>query len=484
MEWLHRRPVSALGGAFIAGALAESLIPEHFPLTLFILTGFLCVIVAEVAPALRLWGMMGATFAVGTFLTRWQLPPVPSPLSPPFDGIVASAPLPHPFGYRLLLQVRNPEAPSGFVQLTIWSEGQTNWQIGDIVRVKQFWGQPATRRRERFLRVLWVGRAEEEALERIGHAQETFRFARLRERWRRWVFDRWETSLPQWERTFTLAALASLVFGMRTAGVTRADERAFARSGLAHLFVPSGSQVTLLMILAWGMSRYSGLPPLLILLSLLGFYLPLTRGEPSIYRAVLMGLYAFLGWRWFRDVDWQTSLWLSSALLVAVEPAMLHDVGFQLSYAATFGLLYSTPLMSRAFRWLPKWLRVPMGATLSAQLFVTPVLVHYFGRVSLIAPLANLCALPVASLALTLGLLSALLSLLSPLVAMPVSIVAGELAKLAMRMAHWFATPSWASIPVTPLSGWQTLLALAMLTALVAWLKKGLKEEENREFVV
>jgi competence protein ComEC len=258
---------------------------------------------------------------------------------------------------------------------------------------------------------------------------------------------------------------------MRTAAVSESDTEAFARSGLAHLFVPSGSQVTLLMGLVWFAHRYIHLPPLPSLLALLAFYLPLTQGEPSIYRAILMGLYAFAGWVWFREVDWHTALWLSSALLVLVKPDMLHDAGFQLSYAATFGLVYASPLLSRWLSWLPEWLRFPMAATLSAQLFLTPILMHYFGRVSLIGPIANLFAVLPASFALTLGFVSALLSSLTPLAAMPISLLAGKLASFVVGIAHAFAAPSWACLFAAPPSAVETLMMLAVLTASVAWLK-------------
>jgi uncharacterized membrane protein YdcZ (DUF606 family) len=72
-----------------------------------------------------------------------------------------------------------------------------------------------------------------------------------------------------------------------------------------------------------------------------------------------------------------------------------------------------------------------------------------------------------------------LLSTISPLLAMPISFVAGELAKLVVLMAHWFAAPSWASIYVRRFSGWETLLASALLTALVAWMKRERKERDE-----
>ncbi|MCS7265597.1 MAG: competence protein ComEC family protein [Armatimonadetes bacterium] len=467
-DWLVKRPLAVVSAAFVAGALAEAGLPEeNFVLVAaFVLLVFSLLLAFAFSQYLLFWASIGV-FALGLWLTRYRLPSIPTELHAPFEGIIASAPILTKDGYRLLLSVNE-----GFAQVSVRSDDLPKWQIGDWVRVEDFRGRTTTWRRMRFQKVFWVGRTEHDALLRLGNRSDAFYWQKWREKWRQFVFERWQQSLLMRERTSTIAALASIVFGMRTVAISEADEIAFARSGLAHLFVPSGSQVTLLMGLAWLANRTFNLPPFPILLLMLSFYLPLTRGEPSIFRAVLMGLYAFAGWRWFRDVDWQTSLWLSSALLVAIEPAMLHDVGFQLSYAATFGLIYAAPLLMRWLNWLPEWLSFPLAATLSAQLFLTPVLMHYFGRISIIAPVANLCAVVPASFALTLGFLSALISLTSPLLAMPISVVAGELAKLVVQMAHGFASPSWASIYTSQISGAQTLIALAFLTAIVAWLKR------------
>lgn len=465
--------MAVVSAMFVVGAMSETLLPEK-PVVLIalFLLGVLTLVCASFFRARRLFFLTLFAFAVGCSVTRWRLPPIPQNLNPPFNGVVASSPLLTGNGYRVILRVGE-----GFAMLTFNSDKPTKWQIGDVVRVERCWVKVSNLRRHRFQRIFWVGRVDDESVALINRKTKAFALAGLRERWRQFVFARWANSFPARERTATISALASIVFGMRTTAASEEDERAFTRSGLVHLFVPSGSQVTLLMGLAWLANRYLNLPPLPLLILLLGFYLPLTRGEPSIYRAILVGFYAFAGWRWWRDVDWQTSLWLSSALLVAIEPSMLHDVGFQLSYAATFGLIFASPVLLSLLRWLPDWLKFPIAATLSAQIFLTPVLVHYFGRVSLISPIANLCAVIPASFALTLGFISAFVSLLSPLAAMPVSFVAGELAKTVVRMAHWFAEPPWASVRISPISGWQTIAALAVLTAMVAWVKRGERSE-------
>ncbi|MFN3421964.1 MAG: ComEC/Rec2 family competence protein, partial [Armatimonadota bacterium] len=267
-----------LGAAFSAGALLEAGLPEvkavliiAFVLVVF---SFLCSIAS---PKQRLFWATVCALALGCGLTRWRLPPIPPDLQPPFDGVVASAPLLTKDGYRLLLQVRNGQRNDAFVQISIRTDELPQWQTGDVLRVEKFWGRATNWRRLRFQRIFWLGRTEHEAIHWLNHQQDAFVWQQKRERWRKFVFERWQQSLPMREQTATMAALASIVFGMRTVAISEADEVAFARSGLAHLFVPSGSQVTLLMGLAWLANRALNLPPFPLLLLLLGFYLPSTR---------------------------------------------------------------------------------------------------------------------------------------------------------------------------------------------------------------
>lgn len=263
VDWLVRRPVALLSGVFVAGALAEAGLPEGKEIALVAsLFALLAFIVAFTFATHRLFWLALASFAMGCGLMRWRLPPAPPDLKAPFDGIVAAVPMPMPYGYRLLLRVDKPV--NGFAQLAVRDEplsASPRWQIGDRILVRRFWGRPSSWRRHRFQCIFWVGRTTADDLQRIGYEASAFPLTRWRERWRRWVFQRWAQSLPPREHALELPFLASLVFGMRTVTISEADAEAFARSGLAHLFVPSGTQVTLLMGLVWLAHRYLHLPP-------------------------------------------------------------------------------------------------------------------------------------------------------------------------------------------------------------------------------
>jgi competence protein ComEC len=86
---------------------------------------------------------------------------------------------------------------------------------------------------------------------------------------------------------------------------------------------------------------------------------------------------------------------------------VLWDVGFQLSALATGGLiLFAAAIEARLARW-PAWLREPVALTLAAQLTTLPVVVGSFGRLSLVAPAANVAVVPMVPIVMLLCAIAA-----------------------------------------------------------------------------
>ena len=95
--------------------------------------------------------------------------------------------------------------------------------------------------------------------------------------------------------------------------------------------------------------------------------------------------------------------------MIYLNPKILRfDIGFQLSFLATAGLVWLAPFFEKALKNLPKifGLREVLTATLSAQLAVLPILIVYFGQLSIISPLANLVVLLFIPLTMLVGFLA------------------------------------------------------------------------------
>lgn len=201
-------------------------------------------------------------------------------------------------------------------------------------------------------------------------------------------------------------AILALLLGKR--GLMAEEEsEVLRRSGLFHLVALSGFQVGLLLFLLAGLAHAAGWHPArrdLAGLVLVAAYGLLVATSPSLNRALVMGV-LFLVARLLARPEAGLKAWCASfALLLAMEPLWLQDTGFQLTYAATLGILALWDAYPRA---LPQ--EGPMASLLrllwvgfSAQLATLPILALDFNRISLLGwlatPLASLPAMAIQAL--------------------------------------------------------------------------------------
>ena len=129
-------------------------------------------------------------------------------------------------------------------------------------------------------------------------------------------------------------------------------------------------------------------------------FVVVTRWEPSVVRAATMAALVLGGRLAGRPVDGWTALGGSVTLLLLVSGDLAGDAGFQLSVAATAGVLAGGGLW-RGRR--PRWAWTALGATVSAQAAVAPLLLVHFGSVPLFAPLTNVISAPLVAGATALG---------------------------------------------------------------------------------
>lgn len=226
------------------------------------------------------------------------------------------------------------------------------------------------------------------------------------------------------------ALLAGFLIG-DTSRIDETDVDAMRRSGLAHFVAVSGSNVALFLALLAFVAGPLALGPkrrALLGLGALPVYVAATRFEPSVVRAAFMAGIA-LGGRLLGVVleAWQL-LSLAVMALVVLEPELTSNVGFQLSVAATGGVLVGArwPLRSRSLR--------PLAVTLGAQLAVAPLLLAHFDAVPLLSPVVNLFAAPLVAASTVIGAVG--VAGLTPLVP-PAAWLADLVLSLARGAAPW-----------------------------------------------
>ena len=257
------------------------------------------------------------------------------------------------------------------------------------------------------------------------------------------------------------AVVAGIVLGERAAiGRDLAD--AFARSGTAHLLAVSGFNMTLVAsAVALGLrGRLAPRAVAFVTAGALGCYALLVGPSPSVLRAGVMALVASLGLALGRPSLGANALCLAVAALVALDAGNATSIGFQLSVAATAGLIaLQVPISLRLGR-LPSILREGLATTLAASVPTVPIIAAAFGRISLVSPLANLIAVPLFAPLLALGMATAAIGAISEDAARPLGLASYAVATALRRVVELSAALPGASaeIPRGPTTG----LALAV----------------------
>ena len=170
----------------------------------------------------------------------------------------------------------------------------------------------------------------------------------------------------------------------------------FRAAGLTHLLAVSGQNVAFVLILARPLiERFDYRGRWVLTLGAIGFFALVTRFEPSVLRASVMAAIAATATLMGRDASSRRVLALAVALLVLVDPLLVHSVAFRLSVAASTGIILWAPRLAERLPG-PRVLADALGVTVSAQLAVAPLLISTFGGVPVASLPANLLAAPVA----------------------------------------------------------------------------------------
>lgn len=188
-------------------------------------------------------------------------------------------------------------------------------------------------------------------------------------------------------------------------GISKEWYEAFTAIGLTHIIVLSGYNLAVLFAWTRALFRRTSfvLQNTFGALSVITLVLVSGAEAPSV-RAGILVLIVALSSILLRQKD--TAYFLSGTVLLMLvwNPFyLLYDVSFQLSVAATYGLVYVAPIIETYLVRFPKLLRELVRDTTSAQLAVLPLQLFYFGSVSSISLFANVVVLPFIPLLMVLG---------------------------------------------------------------------------------
>lgn len=268
--------------------------------------------------------------------------------------------------------------------------------------------------------------------------------------------------------------LLGIVFGIRE-GIDHDFSAQLASTGVLHVVAASGMNVTLVGGFLSSLFSLMLRRQFALVFTIMGifFYALLSGLDASIVRASLMGMMTFGAQIIGRQYMASYALFLTAFFMLMLNPDLSTDIGFQLSFAATTGLIWIQPVLSIFLRGgLRKVARIvffreDLKTTIAAQLAVTPLLLLYFGTYSLWSVVVNALVLWTIPPLMVIGGLAGLLSLIFPFFASLLLYVALPLLLYFEAVVSFFApfsqTDKLENLPWQLIAGYYLLLISAIL---------------------
>ncbi|MBK8616923.1 MAG: ComEC/Rec2 family competence protein [Anaerolineales bacterium] len=277
--------------------------------------------------------------------------------------------------------------------------------------------------------------------------------------------------------------MAGILLGVDT-GLTRDLQNAFKNTGTSHIIAISGFNIAIIAGIFFSIFKNMFGERLGAAFAILGiiFYTLLVGADAAVVRAAFMGSISLLARQLGRRNDGMNALALVALIMTIFNPLVIWDVGFQLSFFATLGLiLYAEPFSNFTSTLISKISKQDTSMftriindnvvlTFAAQLTTIPIMAYHFKRISLISFIANPFILPVQPAVMVAGGLAVFTSLVIFPLGQLIAWVAWPFASYTIRIVELFDRVPYASIYLGDSSFWMVLaFYIALLSVTFNW---------------
>ncbi|MEM1369695.1 MAG: ComEC/Rec2 family competence protein [Cyanobacteria bacterium P01_H01_bin.15] len=469
--------VAYIGGLFIAVVMSPATFPSYVYLGLLIIALVASVGRLIIRPRWRMgptrsgWLGLACVMGLAIIYFGWRLPtPAQNDISQAFSaerstrtivsGIIRSEPrLTRRDRKRFVLDAQqlqltttSQKPVAGKVYVTLPVSETPQLYPGSTVSIRGRLYQPSgVSNPGSFDFAKYLGRQgiftglKGQSLERVDNSRPPFLWS-----WRQRVLRAHSQSLDPEQSSL----LSSMVLGRRAVDLPNNVRDRFIQAGMAHVLAASGFHVSLLLatILALGSRFRKEWQVAIAALALLG-YLGLVGIQPSILRAVLMGLAALTGLLWEQRVKSLNALLLIAVILLIWQPLWLVDLGFEFSFLATFGLITTVPPLQRRLDWLPPTIASFITVPVAAFIWTIPLQIYWFKSVPTYSIVINsITSWLVAFLSLG-GMLSGFIAFFSISTGAKIASVFSVSLQLLIRVIDWFNQLPFHALTVGAVSG-------------------------------
>lgn len=244
----------------------------------------------------------------------------------------------------------------------------------------------------------------------------------------------------------------------------------FNNAGTSHIIAISGFNISIIITSLAFLAHVIGrrLSFWLSLMVIVAFVI-ITGGSASVLRAGVMGMLLLVAFAIGRQYRVSAALFFAAFIMLVQNPSILvTDVGFQLSFIATLGIVYFMPLLQNlTSRWPEIWeFKNIFLATMAAIVSTLPLLLYEFGTLSIVAPIVNILVLPIIPVTMLFGFLSVL-----PIAGPGFAFLANFLLLYILKTTEFFAQLSFASVPM-PIPAWFLCVLVVCIFGLYFVLKQ------------
>lgn len=280
-----------------------------------------------------------------------------------------------------------------------------------------------------------------------------------------------------------LEILGGIVFGDDAVSPPKNIKQSFVNSGLLHILAASGMNVAFIYSFFFFILNFLKVPfRINIITCMLAVitYVFMTGLGASVVRAALMLLFVLVGKLIDRDAHSISLLSFVALLMLIYNPMYINDVGFQLSFIVTFGLLMMTPYIIKGENRIINWIIGSITIPIIAQLWVIPIQIFYFNNISIYSVFANIMSVPFLAIISFGGFISSLLSIIQPisnLICMVFDFILNPLITLVINISDFWGTLPNATIQTTHPNPFQIIIYYLILINITLFFNKDYRDK-------
>lgn len=278
-----------------------------------------------------------------------------------------------------------------------------------------------------------------------------------------------------------LEILGGIVFGDDAVAPPDYIKASFVNSGLLHILAASGMNVAFIYGFWVFFLKRIRAPFKFTVLTGMGIiiiYTMMTGLGALVIRAALMLLLILTGKLIDRDAHSVSLLSVVAMIMLIYNPAFINDVGFQLSFIVTFGLLTTANVIFERYKELPipNWLTGAILIPIVAQIWVAPIQMFYFNTISLYSVFANVLSMPFLSIISFGGFVSSIIAIFSPYtdgICMVIDFILNYVLHILVFISNFFANLPNSLITTTHPSIVQVIIYYTIILLLTLAIKTG-----------